>query len=415
MPRPILVLGSPGPAHYSEFTLTQITSSHPLLLLNASAPSWIRPHLAGHIEADPADLLEAACAVQNHAARHDLSGVLTFHSQYLDAASGIARLLNLPSAPSETLVASTDRVVLRRLLEQHHVPVSRWSQADDPDMAAYQSDRLGYPVTFSLRSGTDFQPIHVRSRSEVPSAFDRTSHASDTRSQQVGARGVFIEQDSEEPRVSAETVVLHEDIRIAAITHTLFGPPPARPPVRHIVHAHDPLLHNPVLRRIVARTVRALRITHGVVHITMRLTSRGPRVTEVAAHLPGDLIPLLVKKASGIDLAQAAAEIAIGKTPTLTPTLHRAAAIRFVYSDRGGRVEGLQVRQTTNDPLVERCVLTQQPGAQIRPLPLAGVEDRLAHWVVLGSNKASCLSALDQAVQRIRIALSHGVEHPHAA
>ncbi|MEV0981859.1 hypothetical protein [Streptomyces sp. NPDC049915] len=215
--------------------------------------------------------------------------------------------------------------------------------------------------------------------------------------------------------MSAETVVLNDDIRIAAITHTLLGPPPARPPVRHMVHAHDPLLHNPVLRHIVARAVRALRITHGVVHITMRLTPRGPRVTEVAAHLPDDLIPLLVKKATGIDLPQVAAEIATGKTPTLAPTLHRAAAIHFAYADRGGRIELLQVRQPTNDPLVERCVLTQQPGSQIQPLPLAGVEDRLAHWVVLGPNKTSCLDSLDQAAQRIRIAFSDEAQQSRAA
>ncbi|MFF9819284.1 hypothetical protein [Streptomyces sp. NPDC014006] len=333
--------------------------------------------------------------------------MLTFSNQYLEAAAGVALMLDLPAGPSETLVASTDRVVLRRLLELHHVPVPPWSQADDPETAAYQSDRLGYPVTFTGRTGTGPQSVQVRSRSKVPAAFDRfflESHS-----------GVFIEQDAAEPQVSAETVVLNDDIRIVAVTHHLLGPAPARAPLRHMVHAHDPLLHNPVLRRIIGRAVRALRISHGVIHITMRLTTRGPRVTDIAAHLPSDLIPLLVKQATGIDLPQVAADIATGKTPTLTPTRHRAAAVHFAYSDRGGRLKRLHVPQATDDPLVERCALTQQSGARIRPLPLAGVEDRLAHWVVLGPNKASCLNSLDQAAQRIQITLSETFDHSHAA
>ncbi|MCE0444868.1 hypothetical protein LT493_04910 [Streptomyces tricolor] len=72
------------------------------------------------------------------------------------------------------------------------------------------------------------------------------------------------------------------------------------------VHAHDGLLLNRFLRQCVERTARALRLTHAVAHITLRLTARGPRVLTVAPHLPGDLIPLLVERATGVDLAAAA-------------------------------------------------------------------------------------------------------------
>jgi hypothetical protein len=158
-----------------------------------------------------------------------------------------------------------------------------------------------------------------------------------------------------------------------------------------------------------------MEITLGVLHIVMALTSRGPRITEIGAHLAGDLIPLLVKKATGVNLPQAAADLASGETPNLTPTLQRAAAIHFAYSNRGGHIERLEVSSSTSDPLIDRFVLTQQPGRYVEPVQHASVEDRLAHWIVLGSNKASCHNSLDQAAQRLRIALSHGAQRTYAA
>ncbi|MFD0393238.1 hypothetical protein ACFQ3Z_15095 [Streptomyces nogalater] len=119
--------------------------------------------------------------------------------------------------------------------------------------------------------------------------------------------------------MSAETVVLDDEVRIVALTRTTPGPPPACRPLRHSVHAHDGLLHNRFLRQCVERAVEALRLTHTVAHITLRLTARGPRVLGVTPCPPDDLIPLLVERATGVDLAGAAATLATGDCPTSPP------------------------------------------------------------------------------------------------
>ncbi|MEU9480646.1 hypothetical protein [Streptomyces sp. NPDC048191] len=135
--------------------------------------------------------------------------------------------------------------------------------------------------------------------------------------------------DAEGPLVSAETVVLDDEVRIAALTRTT--------PLRHSVHAHDGLLHNRFLRQTVERAVRALGLTHTVAHVGLRLTERGPRITGVAPHLPGDLIPWLVERATGVDLVAAALALACGAAVEVTPTRQRAAAIRFADSAGVGR------------------------------------------------------------------------------
>jgi len=201
--------------------------------------------------------------------------------------------------------------------------------------------------------------------------------------------------DLEGPLVAAEAVVHDEDVHIVAITRTTPGPPPARQPLRHIVYAHDGLLHNPFLRQAVERTGRALGLTHGVLHVELRVTPRGPRVIGVTPCLPGDLIPLLVERATGVDLARAAAAVATGGLPDVSLTRQRAAAIQFAYPAATGRLTHLALAPAAaQEPSAERMVLSRQPGGLVRAASHADASDRLAHWVVVGADPGECEGGL---------------------
>ncbi|MFF8731756.1 hypothetical protein ACF073_35535 [Streptomyces sp. NPDC015171] len=213
----------------------------------------------------------------------------------------------------------------------------------------------------------------------------------------------MVEELRDGKQISAETVVLDdEDIRIAAITRTVAGPLPARQAVRHCVFAHDTLLHHPVIRQVVSRTVRALGITLGVLSVRMRLTPRGPRVLDVAGHIADDLIPLLVKRATGIDLPSAAADLATGRTPSLAATRQRAAAIQFLYPSATGSLRRLTVHpHADRHPHLDRIALTRHPGDHVTSASQATPDDRIAHIVALGPDSPACHSALDQIAQYI--------------
>ncbi|MFD4601818.1 hypothetical protein ACFWPQ_27740 [Streptomyces sp. NPDC058464] len=222
----------------------------------------------------------------------------------------------------------------------------------------------------------------------------------------LAGRAVPVDDDPGPPRVSAETVVLDGEIRIAAITRTTLGPAPARQPLRHTVHAHDGLLHNRFLRLAVDRTVHALGVGRGVLHIGLTLTDRGPRVTDVAPHLPGDLIPLLVKRATGVDLAQVAAALATGDVPDTTPTRQRAAAIQFAYPAATGRLDHLDLSpDAAHEPGADRMLLTGHTGDHVTAGPHATAADRLALWVAVGETPADC----DDALRRMARHLSAGI------
>ncbi|MFG3012322.1 hypothetical protein ACGFZB_18045 [Streptomyces cinerochromogenes] len=358
MAQPVVLLGAGRRDSCNEFPLARIAAVRPVVLVDPDPPAWARPHLTGHLAADPARESSTTEAVLAYAAGHPVAGVLTWSGAHLTTAARITARLGLPGLPYETAAACADPVALRTLLHRKRLPTTGPRDRGDASDAR-----------------------NARNAGDAEDPWNR-GDAGDPR-------------DREGPLVSAETVVLDDEVRIVALTRTTPGPPPARSPLRHHVHAHDGLLHNRFLRTCVERTVRALALTHTVAHITLRLTARGPRVLAVAPHLPGDLIPLLVERATGVDLATAAAALATGDHPDLTPTRQRAAAVQFAYPTVTGRLTHLRLDPAAeHDPSADHILLTRHPGDPVTAAPHAHVTDRLAHWVVTAENPTDCETAL---------------------
>ncbi|WP_030341167.1 hypothetical protein [Streptomyces sp. NRRL S-1022] len=338
MAQPVVLLGAGRRETCDDVPLARIAALRPVVLVDPDPPAWARPYVTAHLAADPARETQAAEAVLAYAAGHPVAGVLTWSTRHLPAAALITGRLGLPGLPYGTAAACADPVALQALLLRHRLPTAGPGDPEEPA----------------------------------------------------------------DPLVSAETVVLDDEVRIVALTRTTPGPPPGRVALRHRVHAHDGLLHNRFLRQCVERTVRALGLAHTVAHVTLRLTDRGPRVLDVAPHLPGDLIPLLVERATGVDLAEAAAALATGRHPELTPTRQRAAAVQFAYPTVTGRLSHLHLDPAADqDPAADRMLLTHRPGAPVTAAPYADAGDRLAHWVVTAENPTDCETALRRLARHL--------------
>ncbi|MEW2132067.1 hypothetical protein [Streptomyces sp. NPDC005435] len=396
MSGPVLLLGAGSAAAGAEFQLARIAAACPVVLVDATAPGWARPYLAKHLVADLTDHVATLKAVKEHAARYEVRGVLAYSPEHLVTAAHTAARLGLPAPSVASLVALRDTVQLRRLLARHRVPQPRWAEAMDAEAAVAHADVIGYPVLVRPRSGGRTGPVAARDAGEVRAAVERLGRDVPAAANPHGS--VVVEEYLEGLHLSAETVVLPDgEAHVVAVARTSFGPMPGRQPLRHSVHAHDGLLHNPVLRNTVGRAVDAVGVQPGVLHISVTSTPRGPRVTGVQAQPADDLIPLLVRRATGIDLPRIAAHLAIGRTPDLAPVRQRAAAVHFAYAPVSGRVERLTVSpRASRQPSLEELKLLQEEGNRVESVARATADDRLAHWVVLGSDASDCHSTLDE-------------------
>jgi biotin carboxylase len=395
--RPILLLGAGAP-EYREFLLRQIARARPVVLVDQDPPKWAHPYVAAEAAVDLRDPEAAEACIRDAVIEFGAVGVTTYMEHFVELTARITHHLGLPGSSPAAAAACRDKAITRRLLSEHYVPSARSYLAEDAEGAVEIGRGLGYPVVVKPRGRAGSAGVlRADSDGDVRAAFHRALVDSVLGLEDWSVPGVLVEEYLRGPEISAETVVLGpEQAQIVAVTRKTLGPEPQFQEIAHIVDAGDPLLTDPVLADVVTAAVQALGLTWGVLHVELRLTATGPRVIEVNGRPAGDLIPLLVERATGVNLPQALAALAAGEKPDLAPTRAEAAAIGFLYPQHAGHIQRLDVLGSVRDQLwLERLVWTRDVGTQVAAPPHASIDDRLAHWVVTGSTAAECAKRLD--------------------
>ncbi|MGW0633135.1 ATP-grasp domain-containing protein [Streptomyces sp. NPDC002758] len=316
------------------------------------------------------------------------------------------------AGPGRSCCPCPAKATTRHLLAKHGVPSAQSHLVEDADRAVAWASRLGYPVVVKPRGlAGSAGVLRADSDEDVRAAYHCALVDSVLGLEDWAVPGVLVEEYLSGPEISAETVVLSRDqVRIVAVTRKSLGPEPQFQEIGHSVDAADPLLTDPELVRVVTAAVQARGFSRGVMHVELRLTADGPRVIEVNGRPAGDLIPLLVERATGVNLPQALAALAVGDIPDLTPARSEAAAIRFLYPEHTGHIERLDVHGAIQDQLwLERLVWAREVGTQVTAPPRASIDDRIAHWVVTGSTAADCAKRLLLVADHLTIRVSRPV------
>jgi biotin carboxylase len=409
--RPILLLGAGAP-EFREYVLRQIARVRPVVLVDQTPPKWARPYLAAQAAVDLRDAEAAEAFLMSAAVQFGAAGVTTYMEHFVELAARLTHRLGLPGNSPMAAAACRDKATTRRLLAKHGVPSAISFLAEDADQAVNIARRLGYPVVVKPRGRAGSAGVlRADSDEDVRAAFHRALVDSVLGLEAWSVPGALVEEYLRGPEISVETVVLGpEQVRIVAVTRKSLGSEPQFQEIGHSVDARDPLLTDPVLAAVVTAAVRALGLSRGVLHVELRLTAEGPRVIEVNGRPAGDLIPLLVERATGVNLSQALATLAIGGMPDLTPTRSEAAAIGFLYPEYSGYVEQLDVHGAIHDQLwLERLVWTRDVGTQVTAPPRASIDDRIAHWVVTGSTAADCANRRALVADHLSVRVSRPV------
>ncbi|MFF3489370.1 ATP-grasp domain-containing protein [Streptomyces sp. NPDC002701] len=412
---PLVLIGVGDSAAYRKDVLASIAAKHPIVGVDTAEPAWARPYLTRIITADLSDTAAVLGAVSTYSNDHTVGGVLAYMEHHVQTAALLAQHLGLPGSSPQSMAACRDKALSRRLMAEQQVPSARFVQASSPEAAAAFADLMGYPVIVKPRSQAGSAGVvRADTAAAVRAAFHEASRASVMDLHRYGPAGVLVEEYLDGPEISVETAVLGAGrVRILAVTRKLPAPANSTQEYGHVVDARDPLLHEPALIQLIESAVAAHDITLGVLCIEVKLTSAGPRIVEVNGRLGGDLLPVLVRRAMGIELAQVAADLAAGMQPRLRPVLQRAAAVAFAYPSTSGTLQQLALRtERAQTPGLERMVLTHTPGALVSAPPQATLADRLAHWIVLGATADECRTRLTQAAGLLDVQIARPAYAP---
>ncbi|MGW2594919.1 ATP-grasp domain-containing protein [Streptomyces sp. NPDC001515] len=397
-----MLVVSPGDEIYRGYCLEQVAAAYDVVLLTGTAVSWEKPYVIDHAVVDLTDPDATLAAGQALAARHPLSGIVTWDEWNLVPTARLAHGLGLPWPSEDVMNNCRNKATARGLFAHHRVPSAAAMRARTLLEAGMAAMTLGYPVV--IKPAAFAGSIGVRRVDRPEDLPDAVEFASAGAARSREDTSMLVEEYLDGPEVSVECVTHHGHTTAVAITRKHLGPAPYFEEVGHTVDAADPLLDQ--VAPVAAAAVRALGITDGIQHVEMRMVNGTPRLIEVNGRIGGDMIGHLVRLATGIDLPRAAADIACGSTPDLTQTRHEAAGIRMLHPDTSGTVTARHITQpfAAHTPWLRQIEWLCEIGDPLR-LPPEGdlYTARAGFYIVTGRTTAEVTEHLDLVADEITL------------
>ncbi|QNS08251.1 ATP-grasp domain-containing protein [Streptomyces xanthii] len=311
-------------------------------------------------------------------------GVITSCDYYLPTAARIADRLGLPGPTAEAVETACRKDATRRALAASGVPGPRFARCASLAEAAEAARGIGYPLVL--------KPVDLCAGMFVRRVDDETALTAAYRALDgfpVNARGqrrnpvVLLEEFLQGPEVSVETVSYAGSARVVGVTDKSVGGAPAFIETGHMFPAALPAADVEAAVDTAVRAVKALGLDEVVAHTEIKLTADGPRVIEVNPRPAGNRITELVRHVTGIDLAAAAVDVALGRQPDLSrrPTGLSSAAIGFLVPDRAGTLTAIDGsdRVRSADGLLE--LQLAEPGKAVK---VAGSNNEYLGHVMAG-------------------------------
>jgi biotin carboxylase len=394
---PHLTIVGSGSAPYRRYALESLAERYRLSAVLPAAPTWQLPYLADWRQADPTD--EDAVTVALAELAGPGAGVLTWGETVLETTARAAEKLSLRHMSARSAARCRDKYLTRTLLAAAGVTAVRHGLARTAEEAQRIAASIGHPVVLKPRAQAgSIGVVLATDTGQVRDGFALAAGAS-YGSLPTGL-GVLVEEYLPGPEISVDSVVRDGEATPVHVARKRLGFAPHFEEVGHLVTGWTGEPWAAEVAELVTAAHRVLGIEVGVTHAEVRLTPSGPRLVELNGRLGGDLIPYASRLATGIDLVVAAAELALGRTPDLTPTRQGCAEVRFHYPSYDGTVRRVGVYETVSVPGIAHADVLAEPGTRLL-LPPRQVIPRLAVLVAAGADEEACGRALDTALPLI--------------
>jgi biotin carboxylase len=320
-----------------------------------------------YIQVDCSDPEKAAASIVELGDHAAIDGVVAADDAGVVAAALVADELGLRGNDPGAAKATRDKGLMRERLARSEVPQPMFGVIGADDDPAAAAEEIGYPLVVKpLDRSAGQGVIRVNHSGELTPAISRTRRI-------VGEdAGILLEEFMPGPEVVVEGIVSAGDL----VTLALFDKPDATegPYFEETILVTPsalPMQTQRECQRIAESSLRGLGISHGPVHVELKVSGTRVRVVEVAARSIGGLCSKSLRFGlTGTTLESLILRNALGRDKAELRRETGASGVLMIPIPSAGVLAGISgVDEVEELSAVDSIEITARPGSQIAPPP----------------------------------------------
>jgi biotin carboxylase len=292
--------------------------------------------------ADSAHVVDTRDATEaiSVARREKVDGAMTLCTDLpVRTVAAVNEALGLPGLLPEVAKRATHKGLMRDAFASAGAPIPRFVRARSLEEVRSAAEEIGFPVILKPPSSSGSRGIFKANRNEeIPRGYAHALSIAGTGSE------ILVEEFIDGPEVSVEVISFSGNHEIIAITDKRTTGDPYWVELGHVQPSRLPNEAQEDIRQATKRGLDALGISDSPSHVEIKVGRDGVRLMEIGARLGGDFITTeLTRRSTGVNMVQAAINLALGREPDITKTTHLGASICYIIPTPGRveRIEGL--------------------------------------------------------------------------
>lgn len=342
-----------------------------------------------------------------------IHGVVTAGTDASRAVAAIAGALDLPGIRYADAEAASNKVLMRKRLKQHGVPIPDFRSVWSIKEARDAMDELTFPLVLKPADNMGARGvIKITTREEIYAAFRHAKKYSPTGE-------MILEEYMEGPELSIDALAWRGNIKMTGVADRIIAREPYFIELGHNMPSSLPESVLEEAEEVMKAGMRALGIHTGAGKGDIKLCklpagTKNPRhsapyddycvkVGEIAARLSGGFMsshtfPLH----SGINLHRAAIQIALGDEPSsLDPSRAFVAIERGILSHPGKILELNGIAEMNQVPRIEHIFFTKKTGDVIHEA--TSNLDKVGHIIACAPSLEEAEAAAAECLKRVQI------------
>jgi biotin carboxylase len=338
-----------------------------------AVPESIQKELDHFIVVSAFDVDTLVGAVSRLHQKEPLQGIVPGVEFLVEQTAQVAKVLELPSIDPTNAAAVRNKAVMRKRLHEAGVRAPRFATALSAVDLEQVAKTVGFPAVIKpLEMAGSVGVARVNDAVELLAAYEDIANDHEGNWNLVPGSEVLVEELLVGTEFCVDGYVANDgEVTIFEFTQVEHGPLPHFQQIGYTSYRHEDLPSADILIDYVKSVVRAVGITIGPFHSQVMLTKDGPVLIEIANRLPGDHIPELNERVTGISFAKCAlAVVTGGVVPTPGSPKARLTASQFIIEpslmgQTYTRLDGWD--EIVGNPVVDDVFIEIKPGETIPP------------------------------------------------